>query len=163
VNGIDITQASLIPHQILIEGRSPGLSEDGGGSIIAKRWILTAAHLKLDTYTKFHAGVLTRTSLSAGQQKSLDREIEHPDYSGDPKYNHDLALVKVNSDFSFNGNVEMIKLASSANSNLWTPKMGSILGARPYVSGFGHTVSGGFCIKHFKKGCRRGDTCEQCK
>jgi Trypsin/Secretion system C-terminal sorting domain len=56
---------------------------------------------------------------------------------GGDNYIHDLRLIKVNSDFSFNGNVEMIKLASSANAPLWG------LGQEPYVSGFGATQSGG--------------------
>lgn len=110
-------------------------------------------HLNISSSTEFYAGVDDRGNLSGGQQKNMDidKRFKHPNYSGDPNYNNDLALVKVNSDFSFNGNVEMIKLATSSNSALWTPKNGSTSGSRPYVSGFGHTVSGGSVSNNLKR------------
>lgn len=51
INGSTVSSVSVIPYQVLLTN---GSQTQGGGSIIAKRWILTAAHVE--------AGIITNQS-----------------------------------------------------------------------------------------------------
>jgi trypsin len=54
-----------------------------GGSVVAKRWVLTAAHCVVDTKPRDIQVGVGRTNiedLSTGQTLSVDRIVVHPDY-----------------------------------------------------------------------------------
>ncbi len=137
INGSVITN-NQFPYQVLILG-----GNDGGGTILNKRWILTAAHLFDNTSgssLQLYAGVTSRNpnNLASGQNRIYKRHKRHPSYayvSSSTSPDNDLALIEVTQPFDFNSNVEAVKLASSTNQGLWD------IGQLPQVSGFGRTSS----------------------
>jgi secreted trypsin-like serine protease len=65
INGSVVSSSSVIPYQVLFNG-----GNDGGGTIVAKRWILTAAHIATTgSSLQIYAGVVNRNSLSSGQNR----------------------------------------------------------------------------------------------
>lgn len=134
-----LSSTSSVPFQVLISGCT-----DAGGSILNKRWILTAAHIaaRCGSGSQFYAGVTNRNQLGTGQNKS---HKQHFSYSynnqawnqSDSNPSHDVGLVEVNENFSFNSDVQPVKLASDADQSLWdnNPLLN--------VTGFGNTSSGG--------------------
>jgi trypsin len=135
VNGIMIS-ISQAPYQVLLNSGA-----NGGGAIIADRWILTAAHLSNVTGGK--AGVSTRSQ--TGQALQIANFYKPNEFleqlTGQTiKYNstsnpaHDIALIKLAQPLSINGNTTgYAQLASSQNQSLWNP------GQQAFVSGYGRT------------------------
>lgn len=120
---------SSVSCQVLTGG-----SRDGGGVIIAPRWVLTAGHLSSST-SWLKAGITDRSQ--SGQQPGIAAKFKHPDTDNQgTNPMHDLALYYLAGDLQYNAGLESIQLASSANSNLWQPNQ------RADVSGFGVTESG---------------------
>ncbi len=141
VNGSIVTLNSQFPAQVLITG-----GEDGGGTIIAKRWILTAAHVATNSNLQFYAGVLNRNNLGVGQNRIQKQVRRHPSYNGslsDPM--HDVALIEVTEPFVYGTNVNDIKLASESDYNLWN------VNQLPTVSGFGKTSTNGNLSNELRK------------
>ena len=72
-----------------------------GGSVVASRWVLTAAHCLVDTQPgEIQVGV-GRTNLddaSGGQTLTADRIVVHPDYEDSQTF--DAALVHVTEDIA---------------------------------------------------------------
>lgn len=133
VNGSIVTSNLIFPYQVLISGGS-----DGGGTIVAKKWILTAAHVaNAGSSLQLKAGVISRTG-SGGQSVTYKQHIRHPAYNSSINSPlNDVALIEVNESFTYNGEVDAVKLASANNSGLWA------VGNQPIVSGFGKISSGG--------------------
>lgn len=72
-----------------------------GGSVVAKRWVLTAAHCMVDTNPQdiqVGAGRTNIDDLSTGQTLSVDRIVVHPDYEETGTF--DAALIHVTSDIA---------------------------------------------------------------
>lgn len=71
-----------------------------GASLIAKNFVLTAAHCVLSNDVTNQFVILGTTSLNdkLAQQIGVKRIVTHPQYSGEPNYANDIALVELSSD-----------------------------------------------------------------
>ncbi|WP_109508217.1 S1 family serine peptidase [Nocardioides speluncae] len=70
-----------------------------GGSVIAKRWVLTAAHCMVDTKPRDIQVAVGRTNIdrrTTGQTLLVDRIVVHPSYASTGTY--DAALIHVKAD-----------------------------------------------------------------
>ncbi|XP_023237211.1 transmembrane protease serine 9-like [Centruroides sculpturatus] len=74
------------------------------GSIIAKRWILTAAHCFMSTSKPRNYYIRVGNLYMNGQGNDLDIEsiYKHPNYRNPRRYNNDIALLKLKNDIVYN-------------------------------------------------------------
>lgn len=115
-DGADITD---IPYIVSLENSGVHVC---GGVIIDRNWILTAGHCVYWPISEFagapdmiHAGSTDQTNDSQGQRITVDYSVLHPNWNGDLRNGHDLALLKLSEPICFNDNVQPI--AYSTNSN----------------------------------------------
>ncbi|KAA1426172.1 S1 family peptidase [Nocardioides antri] len=101
-----------------------------GGSVIAKRWILTAAHCMVDTRPGDIQVAVGRdnidTDVAQGQTLAVDRIVVHPRY--EDTGTHDAALIHVTADIT---TAPAIALAAPGQDSLEQQ------GARLTVAGWG--------------------------
>lgn len=137
VNGIMIS-ISQAPYQVLLNSGA-----NGGGAIIADRWILTAAHLSNVSGGK--AGVSTRSQTGQALQianfyfpNNFDEQLtgQTIKYNSTSNPAHDIALIKLAQPLSISGNTTgYAQLASSQNQSLWNPGLRSVELSRQKAGG----------------------------
>ncbi|XP_056112693.1 LOW QUALITY PROTEIN: trypsin-2-like [Rhinichthys klamathensis goyatoka] len=100
-----------------------------GGSLIKKRWIVSAAHCNFERQLVVHLG---KHNLAVTENKeqliNAEKVIRHPNYNGQT-LNNDIMLIKLRKPALFNKNVKPIRLATNCSS----------AGEQCLVSGWGKT------------------------
>ncbi|KAL7295135.1 hypothetical protein TKK_0011444 [Trichogramma kaykai] len=114
-----------------------------GGSIISKRYVLTAAHC-LNKFRKDKLLVVVGTNSLVNHNESAVYESEstiiHERYNPNkPALLNDIALIRVNKDIEFNEFVQPVKLAKAGHVTK--------AGARLSISGWGRTSEKGPRLK----------------
>ncbi len=141
INGTVVANASVYPFQVALVNKNNTGFAFCGGSIIAPRWVLTAAHCFFDgitfAQTSQAADVQVRsgvTDLAAvplqGQSLDVTQIIRHPDYAG---FNNDMLLLKL----AANATATPIIPSGANETNL------NSAGTAARVIGWGRTSNGG--------------------
>merc|ERR1712241_592655 len=87
-----------------------------GGSLIAPRVVLTAAHCQLETYTlgrKVTVGATSRNNLNnpgvQNAEKILATKVQnHPKYGQGTDINYDFALVLLETPYKMNSKIKLV-------------------------------------------------------
>ena len=111
-----------------------------GGTIIAERWILSAAHCFLNHTINHYvvkAGIYRQSSQSPYQiRRIIDRVIVHDQYDSENLQN-DVAVARLQEDLHFNRYISIVALPDS-NTEVGADDLDCC-----FVIGFGHTREGG--------------------
>ncbi|KAK7151583.1 hypothetical protein R3I94_008042 [Phoxinus phoxinus] len=101
-----------------------------GGSLIDKRWVVSAAHCNFSPlYLNVHLGKHKKSGTEGTEQQiRAEKVIRHPNYNGQT-LNNDIMLIKLRTPANFNKCVNSIRLAASCTS----------AGEQCLVSGWGKT------------------------
>ncbi|XP_063700033.1 trypsin 5G1-like [Culicoides brevitarsis] len=109
VGGFPIT-INDAPYQVSISAETNNGQHFCGGSIISRRWILTAAHctinfeaseLKIRIGSSFHA--------TGGKQVAVKKYVNHPLYLSE-SFDYDYALIELKEDIELSDKVQIIAL-----------------------------------------------------
>ncbi|XP_055607053.1 trypsin-1-like [Uranotaenia lowii] len=111
INGTD---ASIEDFPFMISLRSYGGSHSCGGSILSKKWILTAAHcVNAGTTPLTQTIQIGRTNISQTEDYSvytIEQVIRHPNYTAGGSYRNDIAVVKLFDELQFSDTIQPVKL-----------------------------------------------------
>ncbi|RWS04639.1 Serine proteinase stubble-like protein [Dinothrombium tinctorium] len=132
-----------IPWQVGIEHNGLVI---GGGVILNKRWILTAAHVFLNSYNASkYRGIVGTVEASEAIYVFFDRLILHYDYKRKPNdFHNDIALLRTNKDMRLYPKWNLLNSAC-------LPTPGEEFEGEVIVSGWGHIDSEGTPAKRLKK------------
>ncbi|MEY4531878.1 MAG: hypothetical protein RLZZ156_2599 [Deinococcota bacterium] len=142
INGTVVANATVYPFQVALVNKNNTGFAFCGGSLIAPRWVLTAAHCFFNgqTPTSQAADIQVRsgvTDLAAdppqGQFLDVTQIIRHPDYANPSGLNNDMLLLKL----AANATATPVIPASAAETNL------NSAGTAARVIGWGRTSNGG--------------------
>ena len=110
----------------------------GGFLAQSYQFVVTAAHC-LENFDKrsvfLYAGLHTQSARASGQVRSVYNWTIHPNYTGFPAYENDIAVIKLNASFTANMNVSLCCLPSG------TTQL-PILNEFAVIAGWGTTISG---------------------
>jgi len=106
-----------------------------GGSIIAERWVITAAHCLGQSNMAIRAGVSLRND-SSGQNIPVQSQISHPQYNA-ARYDYDIALLYLSAPLDLSGpRARAIPLMNAALAAAGLEDPGVISA----ISGWGYTT-----------------------
>nr|XP_019598470.1 PREDICTED: granzyme A [Rhinolophus sinicus] len=104
IGGKEVTPHSR-PYMVLVKG-----DEICGGALIAKNWVLTAAHCVTKRKTQIILGAHSISKHEPEKQKmSIKKEVPYPCYDSN-SHEGDLKLLKLNKKATINKNVAVLPL-----------------------------------------------------
>lgn len=141
VNGSDASLGQF-PHQVSLRV-SQNNRHFCGGSIINKRWIITAAHCSFLPAPIIPIAVVGAVKLrEGGTPYNISKIIPHPLYQNQKSLKHDIALWRTSEDIVFSENVQPVAL----------PTADTLADAPLIVSGWGRTsvrtMKHSYCIEY---------------
>ncbi|NXE27876.1 TMPS5 protease, partial [Ardeotis kori] len=135
VGGVDVPPGRW-PWQVSLYR---GSQHHCGGSVLAREWIVTAAHcvhsyrwLRASAWLVF-AGVITHGAIKQEAGLPVEKIISHPLYN-DNSLDYDIALLKLQAPLNFSDAIRAVCLPPSQQDLL--------PGTRCWVSGWGYTSPG---------------------
>lgn len=156
VGGVDASYAQF-PHQISLRYRG---SHNCGGSIVARSWVLTAAHCvtttdssgALQTYAAKDLNVRAGSNdrFSGGIINQVVEVIVHEDYGN---FLNDVALLRLETPFIYSDSVQAIDLPKKN-----TPDDVDII-----ISGWGRLTHGGDLPRYLQWNTLKSLSLEECQ
>jgi len=117
-----------------------------GGSVIAKRYIVTAAHCVDRSYASQFSVVTGETDRTKNEGTEAEYQVEglwmHPSYNAQRRLNNDIAVLKVNRDIAFNKYVQPVCLPNKVVSTGYS---------KCFITGFGKIKHPGNMHTHLQK------------